>query len=120
MNINLKSIFNYLGIISSSLCIVHCIITPTLLLFGRLIFQSIYVDLTFIIVSLISVMISSYKSRNKIIKSLLWFFFSLFAISILFESQLELFHIVGIISSIGLMIIHILNIKNCKSCPAQL
>ena len=77
------------GAMSSSLCLIHCLATPFLLVVP---FWWSNLNYIFIIVSLIAVYISAKNTSKKIMKVLLWIGFMLLSFCILNE-ELGFFHL---------------------------
>lgn len=109
---NIKINSDLLGISSSLLCLIHCTALPIAYVLLAKTSQHIewlhQLDFIFIGLGFIAVLQTAKSTPLKWIKVLLWFFFTLFSISILFEDNawMEAMSYVG---SIGLISAHALN-----------
>ena len=110
--------FDVTGIVSSALCIVHCIAVPFLTSTSSMWFQVLgnqeWIGYIFLFISFIAVCFSS-VGTSKRIAAFLWFFFGCFLLSILFEDQYEWLEYSGWISSAALISTHFFNLKSCRS-----
>ena len=112
-----------LGIISSSLCFMHCLATP----FIYMSFASLFnlneflsfswkgINLIFIVFSLIAVNRSTKKTTSKIIKPIFWFSWG-FLFFVLFNEEvkfIELPELVSYLSALNLAGVHVYNLKFC-------
>jgi hypothetical protein len=124
-----KYFYDYLGIASSGLCLVHCLATPLMLFIQQYHFyqspnispdtQDSYWEYLFVFISFMAIYFTTQNIDSRKIQISFWAFFSLFAISILFEDDFENLQFVGYTSSIGLIITHIINIKYCNKCQIK-
>ena len=112
-----------LGILSSTLCFIHCFVTPFVYMsFASLFNQNDFlsfswkgVNIIFIVFSLIAVNRSTKKTTSKIIKPIFWFSWS-FLFFVLFNEEvkfIELPELVSYLSALNLAGIHIYNLKFC-------
>ena len=122
MKITLKNSDN-LGILSSSLCLIHCFITPFIYMsFTSLFSQNDFlysswkgINIIFIVFSLIAVNRSTKKTTSKIIKPIFWFSWC-FLFFVLFNEEvkfIELPELVSYLSALNLAGIHVYNLKFC-------
>ena len=122
MKITLKNSDN-LGILSSSLCLIHCFITPFIYMsFTSLFSQNDFlysswkgINIIFIVFSLIAVNRSTKKTTSKIIKPIFWFSWC-FLFFVLFNEEvkfIELPELVSYLSALSLAGIHVYNLKFC-------
>ena len=122
MKITLKNSDN-LGILSSSLCLIHCFITPFIYMsFASLFNQNDFlysswkgINIIFIVFSLIAVNRSTKKTTSKIIKPIFWFSWC-FLFFVLFNEEvkfIELPELVSYLSALNLAGIHVFNLKFC-------
>ncbi len=108
---------DYMGIAGSALCLVHCIGTPFLLVgsaltpHNHLTISFLSLDYLFIGVNAIAVFLVTRHYAPPAIKRALWGFLLLFASSLLLESVSGIFHYVGYLASAGLVITHLINIR---------
>lgn len=108
-----------IGILSSSICLVHCVATPLLVLFSVNIFTNPAFDLLFLFVALGSIFKATQNTSNIKIALLLWFSFVGFMIATLFHDFFEWLHYLGYLFALLLIIGHLLNIKNCNKCSSN-
>ncbi len=114
---------DWLGIIGSTLCALHCAFTPFIIAtFSALETAEndlAWLDYVFIALCLWAVFHASKHSSSPQIRVGLWTAWSVFAVGILFEDAAEGMNYVGYAGSIALVILHVLNIryfKHCKNC----
>lgn len=122
---------DFLGIIASGLCAIHCAITPVFFLAKPLLEHSkashshdnvfwASLDYVFLVLSLIAVWYSSKHTSHKKIKWILWLAWLVFSIGLV--SEIVEFHY-GIwlmyAGSIALIIAHVKNYQYCKKCKAE-
>lgn len=121
----IKSKSDLIGVIASSLCLVHCILTPFIFI-SQVCAKtcctnntSVYwksIDFIFLILSGISVYYSAKNSAKKLMKVLLWIFWGLLFL-ILVNEQLEIFTLPLYsiyIPGFSLIFLHLFNQKYCK------
>ena len=112
-----------LGILSSTLCFIHCFVTPFVYMsFASLFNQNDFlsfswkgVNIIFIVFSLIAVNRSTKKTTSKIIKPIFWFSWS-FLFFVLFNEEvkfIEFPELVSYLSALNLAGIHVYNLKFC-------
>ena len=123
MNISLKKP-DTIGSIVSSLCIVHCLLTP--LLFAAQSFTATQNDLVpfwwknldyvFITISMIAVYKSTEKSTNNVTKFGLWISWIILFLLILNEKigWIELNEIITYLAALTLSALHIYNLNYCQ------
>ena len=124
---NIKFLTNnsdFFGILTCSLCLVHCISTPLILIsFSSLntILSTSYswwsnLDYVFLIISFLMVYISVQTTRIKRMKFFLWLsWFSLFLVIINEKTELyELSEYLTYLTTTGLSLLHLFNLKYCK------
>lgn len=112
-NIVLKN-SDIFGASSSTLCLIHCILSP--LLFLAPVFWWSSLNILFITVSFIAVNESVKNTSRKIMKPLLWIGFTLLTFTIINE-EIGFFHIPEIFnySAAGFLAsLHIYNLKYCQ------
>ncbi len=108
---------DYIGIAGSVLCLIHCVATPFLLVGSaltphhHLTIGFLSLDYLFIAVNVIAVFFATRHYAPPVIKRALWGFLLLFAASLLLEHVSGVFHYVGYLASAGLVITHIINIR---------
>ena len=114
---NLSNKADYVGITGSILCIIHCLITPVLVLAGSFTQHSalrvgyLSLDYVFIGVNILAVSFATRHYAPVAIKRSLWGFLALFSLALLLEDTAPLFEYVAYGASAGLVITHLLNIR---------
>jgi sensor histidine kinase YesM len=121
--INFKS--DYLGIISAGLCLIHCILLPILFAVQAIDFEhdvegSFKWDYIFLIVSFYAVYHSAKHSHLVLIRTLFWATFSILSLCILLESISEIFEYLIILTSVGLVVLHLINLRYCQRCVSPI
>ena len=123
MNISLRKP-DTIGAIVSTLCVVHCLLTP--LLFVAQSYTATHsheapfwwknLDYLFILISVIAVYESTKKSTNKLIKAGLWMNWIMLFLLILNEKLvwIELDEIITYCVALTLSMLHIYNLNYCK------
>jgi len=113
-----------IGAIVSTLCVVHCLLTP--LLFVAQSYTATHsheapfwwknLDYLFILISVIAVYESTKKSTNKLIKAGLWMSWIMLFLLILNEKLvwIELDEIITYSVALTLSILHIYNLNYCQ------
>lgn len=108
---------DYIGITGSVLCIIHCLITPVLLLTSSLFQNSalrvgyLSLDYVFIGVNVIAVYFATRHYAPPAIKRSLWGFLAMFSVALLLEDTAPIFEYIAYLASAGLVITHLLNIR---------
>lgn len=102
-----------LGIISSTLCIIHCLSAPILLSMGVGFLHNPVIAFIFIFTAFISIYKATKEKLFKGIGSLLWIAFTGFVVSIALENQAEIFKYTMFIFSALIILGHIYNIRKC-------
>ena len=123
MNISLRKP-DTIGAIVSTLCVVHCLLTP--LLFVAQSYTATHsheapfwwknLDYLFILISIITVYESTKKSTNKLIKAGLWMSWIMLFLLILNEKLvwIELDEIITYSVALTLSMLHIYNLNYCQ------
>lgn len=110
---------DYVGITGSVLCLIHCLITPVLLVTSTLMKDEIVrtsylsLDYVFITVNIVAVYFAT-RHAPSLVRTLLWGFLSLFAVCIVLEDVSEVFEYAAYIASLGLVGSHLYNIWYCR------
>lgn len=105
-----------IGILSSSICLIHCVATPLLIAFGAGFITNPFFKYLFLIISFVSIFKATENITSKKISLLLWISFWGFLFSTLFQEEYEWLHYSGYFFAILIIVGHILNIKHCKQC----
>lgn len=121
--LDLRSTSDSLGILASSLCLVHCLVTPFLFLAqaGSIISEGIHpfwwksLDFIFLGLSFIAVYRTTQTTANKKIKYLFWIFWALLFVIVVNEKLglLPIAEEVMYVVTISLVGLHIYNQKYC-------
>ncbi|MFD2570054.1 MerC domain-containing protein [Spirosoma soli] len=108
---------DYIGITGSVLCIIHCLVTPVLLMTTtvlqdeKLRFGYLSLDYVFIIVNILAVYSATRHYASPIVKKSLWGFLALFTAALLLEEASPVFEYLAYIASAGLVMTHLVNIR---------
>lgn len=108
---------DYIGITGSVLCILHCLVTPVLLMTTSLLHDEhlrigfLSLDYLFIGVNVVAVYFATRHPIPVLIKLALWGFLALFSVAILLEDVNGLFQPISYVASIGLVMTHLVNIR---------
>ena len=112
---------DYIGITGSVLCIIHCLVTPVLLLTSSVLQNSsalrvgyLSLDYVFIGVNFMAVYLATRHFAPTAIKRSLWGFLGLFSVALLLEDTAPVFQYITYLASAGLVISHLLNIRQHK------
>jgi hypothetical protein len=108
-----------IGILSSSICLLHCLATPLLIAFGAGFITNPFFKYLFLIISFVSIFKATENITSKKTSLLLWISFWGFLFSTLFQEEYEWLHYSGYLFAILIIIGHILNIKHCRECSKQ-
>lgn len=114
---------DYIGILGSVLCIIHCILVPALA-FGSSVATHnhshiglISLDYFFILINGIAVYYATRDHRSLGIRLLLWSALAIFSVSLIFEGRHQAFSWLGYLGS-GLLIAgHLINLYICQIAP---
>ena len=108
---------DYIGITGSVLCIIHCLITPILLMTSNLLQNQhlrvgyLSLDYVFIAVNIVAVYSATRHYAAPAVKKSLWGFLSLFTVALLLEDTNPVFTYLAYVASAGLVITHLINIR---------
>lgn len=114
---------DYIGILGSVLCIIHCLLVPALA-FGTTMAHDHHVhtglislDYLFILVNGAAVYFATKEHKSIPLRILLWGALGIFAVSLIFEGAHPAFTILGYVGS-GLLIAgHLINLYICQIAP---
>ena len=104
---------DFFGVMSSTLCLMHCLLTPVLFVIP---FWWKGMNFVFVAVSLSAVYFSSKNTSRSIMKPLLWIGFSLLTLSIVNE-EFHFLHVPEVLNysaAAFLAGLHIYNLKYCQ------
>lgn len=114
---------DYIGILGSLLCIVHCLAMPVLALgsaFGHdhhMHIGFLSLDYLFILINAAAVYFATREHRSVFVRILLWFALLLFAVSLIFEERNVVFQWLGYLGSALLITGHVINLYICQIAP---
>ncbi len=112
-----------LGMVSAGLCLIHCVALPVFLL-GTLSAGLMpngwhWMDYFFIALAGVAVYFSSRKTPSYYLKTGMWLCVIIFAVALLSHEISVYAQYVSIAASIGLMVLHYINIRQCRRCRVQ-
>ena len=110
-----KSI-DLLGISAASLCLIHCVVFPLLLIVPMGIAHNAYIDLAFLIVGALAVYRAARQTEIKWLPYLLWTAIAMIAVSVLFDLLFHIHSPLIYIGAVGLISGHLLNFRHHKHC----
>jgi MerC mercury resistance protein len=108
-----------IGIISSSICLVHCLATPLLIGLGMGFISNPFFKYSFLVISFVSIYKATENISNKKIISLLWVSFLGFLFSSILQEEHHWLHYSEYLFALLIILGHILNIRYCRSCVKQ-
>lgn len=114
---------DYIGILGSVLCIIHCLLVPALA-FGTTLSQDHHVhtglislDYLFILINGVAVYYATRDHKSLPVRILLWGALLIFSVSLIFENSHSAFTWLGYVGS-GLLITgHLINLYICQIAP---
>jgi hypothetical protein len=106
------------GIIASSLCLLHCIATPLLLAMGAAFFTHPIITYLFLVVSFFAIYKSSQKPTHTIIRWLLWLHFGGYLLAVVLHETLHTPEVFSYVFATLIILTHVSNIAYCKYCNA--
>lgn len=104
-----------LGIVSASLCIVHCLLVPMLVIYGLinkpLVERWEYLDWVFILLSGLAVFLATYHEHNlpkggRRLSQWMWAVWAIFAVALLLHDSWVPALYISVLSSVGLAYLH--------------
>jgi hypothetical protein len=106
------------GIFASSICIVHCVLTPVVAIIFSEVIKEKYelLNYIFLFISLISVVMSIKSTKHLLIRGFLIYFWIQLSLGLLFEDRNIIFNILMYFAAIGLIATHVINIRYCSNC----
>ncbi|CCH02701.1 hypothetical protein FAES_4702 [Fibrella aestuarina BUZ 2] len=115
---------DYLGITGSVLCLIHCLVTPVLVMTSTLLSHEslrvgfLSLDYVFIAINIAAVW-SAARHTSRVIGRCLWAFLALFVAGLLLESTYESAAYLAYAASLGLVGTHVANIRHCRKTHAH-
>lgn len=127
MYLDMKSVHShnkadYIGILGSVLCIIHCILVPALA-FGSSVASHHshdglrYLDFLFILINGVAVYYATRHHKSLPLRILLWGALALFSVSLLFEGKHAIFSWLSYAGSALLIVGHLINLYICQIAP---
>ncbi|SOE23084.1 MerC mercury resistance protein [Spirosomataceae bacterium TFI 002] len=113
---NLFNFSNYLGIASATLCVVHCILTPFLIVLVIKYEWWANLSYLFLLVSFTAAWEATKSKPPRHIFLLVWIGFAILSFCIILEDTFEFAELLSYFASLVLVLGHILNIKHCRNC----
>jgi hypothetical protein len=114
---------DYIGILGSVLCIIHCLLVPALAFGSTVATHShshiglISLDYLFILINGIAVYYATREHRSTGIRVLLWGALAIFSVSLIFEGRHQAFSWLGYAGSALLIVGHLINLYVCQIAP---
>lgn len=108
---------DYVGITGSVLCVIHCLITPVLLVTSNVLQHDalrvgyLSLDYVFIGVNIVAVYFATRHYAAPAVRVSLWSFLTVFAVAVVLEDMNPFFEYLGYAASFGLVITHLVNIR---------
>jgi hypothetical protein len=118
-NQSLREKADVIGITGSVLCIIHCLVSPFLVMGGKMAGLSDtwhFLDFIFVGINIFAVFHATKHHSTPAIRVALWSFLVIFSIAILFEDQSPAFVYLGYFASLGLVLSHVVNLRHCRKC----
>ena len=106
-----KNSSDFVGIISSSICAVHCIATPMLIAIGANFLSSSWLKFVFVIIAFLAIYRATIHSPFLKISLMLWVSFWIFLFSLFLEKTYPMLEYSGLIASAGIVTGHVMNIR---------
>ncbi|MDX2302563.1 MAG: MerC domain-containing protein [Microscillaceae bacterium] len=109
-----------IGMISSFLCLVHCLTVPVLLSFQPVLAEFItedlfYLEYIFLALSFVAVYYSA-RNASFFIKVSFGIVLTVFSVSLLLEHHLDWMRYLTYLGSLGLIVTHLINYYRCRQC----
>ncbi|AFL82680.1 MerC mercury resistance protein [Belliella baltica DSM 15883] len=121
-----------MGISASLLCLIHCLVFPVFISLGFIFspsenhihdhnhehvhFDWHILDYLFILLAIWAVYNAVKSTQSKSIKIALWIAVSIFSIGVILHEIFDWMIIISFLSSVGLVIIHVINWKFHRKC----
>jgi hypothetical protein len=104
-----------LGIVSSLLCLIHCLLLPVLILAG-IISEDLgehtqWVDYVFILLAASAVFFATRQMANPFLKTSMWIAAAWFALSIMLHELSPIALYSSMLSSVALVVLHTINFR---------
>ncbi len=110
---------DHLGILSASLCLIHCTLLPIVFAWKAINFEhdiegAFKWDYLFLIFSFYAVFQASKHTLLPIIKWILWSGLGILVVATLLESYAPIFKYMVILASFCLVVVHLYNLRYCQ------
>ena len=105
--------------LSSGLCLIHCLAVPVLVILQKAshdLAHMHWMDIPFVVVSLVAVYFSSKNAHTSWVKYSMWGAWVAFAAGILLEHYSDIFFILGLVASGYLVFLHAFNYHTNRHC----
>jgi len=112
---------DYGGVVNATLCLLHCAAGPLLLAWWsgtQGAEPSSYWDALFLVLSGVLIVGATWRLSSPGLRLALWFFFALFAATVLLADRWPWLELVQYAASLGLAGTHLLNLRHCRRCAA--
>ncbi|MCE7065342.1 MerC domain-containing protein [Dyadobacter sp. CY326] len=112
---------DYIGILGSVLCIVHCLLVPALA-FGTTMSHHAHaglvsLDYLFILINGVAVFYATRNHKSLAVRAILWGALAIFSVSLILEAKHLVFTWLGYAGSALLIFGHLLNLYLCQIAP---
>lgn len=107
-------ILDTIGISAATLCLLHCIVFPLLMVLPFGITHSGLIDLLFLVIGILIVYSLSKRTSNQLLLFLFWLSLAFISVSVFADLFFEIHLPFIYIGAVGLIIGHIINFKNHK------
>lgn len=107
--------FNLIGISTATICLIHCLLFPLLIVIPLGISHNPYIDLGFALIGLLAVYsVQKNHAIDKKVKWILWSSIALVFLSVFLDLFFHIHSVLIYIGALGLISGHILNYRNHK------
>ena len=113
-----------LGMVSAGLCLIHCIALPVFLLSstfsaGLITDEWHWLDYIFVGLAVLAVYFSAKRTPSPYIRTGMWFSVVIFGVALLSHEISEYAQYISMGASMVLMLLHFINIRDCKRCSVE-
>ena len=112
MRFTAQTLYNFLGLSSATLCLLHCLLVPILSIVPLKFFDSVWIDILFCSIGMIAVSKIIMARASKLVKLILICSIFIVIVSVMIEIVFEVHSEGMLLGGIGLLIGHFLNYKN--------
>jgi hypothetical protein len=118
-SLRLRLLADYGGALSAGLCLVHCAAGPLLLAWWGQQPAEDNGDLVFLLLSVGLAVPATWQLSSQRLRWSLWIGLALFAATTLLADRYPLLEYVQYVVSVGLISVHLLNLRHCRRCLAR-